>query len=164
MAAQPRKNQVREGFAGPSHSGAAPYPNNAVSPVARPGAKVAYLNAAGRREPVPRERALHPAGAERAGIIKTEQERLNDARAILDANPGTEFSVVTSDGEEGEALVRVLWRNGNTCELSIPHEKWDPFLLLQAAEDCEEPGRFAARMAEMRAEQPANTERQRMRG
>lgn len=93
----------------------------------------------------------HRPGAGQRGDYSTPDERLADAFEALNESPGCRLAAVTGEDESGDVRVRIVWRNGNTCELTFPKAKWDPLLFLQAVEDSEVPGRFTERMAELAA-------------
>ncbi len=57
------------------------------------------------------------------------------ALAMLAQHPGTRYAVLTDTEADPEAVLLTLAIRGRaTCELAIPREKYDPFLLLDLIE------------------------------
>lgn len=55
--------------------------------------------------------------------------------AMLDENPAARYAVLTHDTGDAEAVILTLAIRGRaTCELRIPRDRYDPFLLLDLIE------------------------------
>ncbi len=63
------------------------------------------------------------------------EARLQRALAMLAERHGSRYAVLTDTEAEPEAVILALAiRNRATCELRIPRDKYDPFLLLDLIE------------------------------
>ncbi len=63
------------------------------------------------------------------------EARRQHALAMLAQHPGTRYAVLTDTEADPEAVLLTLAIRGRaTCELAIPREKYDPFLLLDLIE------------------------------
>jgi len=54
--------------------------------------------------------------------------------AMLDKQPGNRYAVVVDNPETDPVILALAIRDKGTCELRIPREKYDPFLLLDLIE------------------------------
>lgn len=63
------------------------------------------------------------------------EARRQRALAMLAENPTARYAVLTHDTGDPEAVILVLAIRGRaTCELRIPRDRYDPFLLLDLIE------------------------------
>lgn len=70
-----------------------------------------------------------------SGEIEAGEARRLRTLAMLDANPGARYAVLTDMHADPEAVIVALAiRDRATCELRIPRAKWDGVLFLELLE------------------------------
>jgi len=74
-------------------------------------------------------------GAVTAGVMTPEAEaRRQRVLTMLAERPGTRYAVAVDNPDTDPVILALAIRDKGTCELHIPREKFDPFLVLDLIE------------------------------
>ena len=83
----------------------------------------------------PRNAANDTGGENNSLLDPAAERRRQRALAMLAERPGIRYAVATDTSADPDAVLLTLAIRGHaTCELRIPHDRYDPFLLLDLIE------------------------------